>query len=183
MGWRQGQGHPGTGQIPAPHADVPMCTYPLSGACTQTPLSPHPTVGFGARIPGSCSGWPMSPYAVVARGSGGREPLTMASGPPWQLGHAEVGAPRQEWGGTGQSWGHVAVWEQRAWGGAGMGGGARGGMQWASSPTRTRAMQEGRASVNENWHSFPQTVCPDSWGSCTGVSPLQIQRGGVITSM
>ena len=90
---------------------------------------------------------------------------------------------------TGTGWHRAELGACGSVGAKGMGGGRagggapRGGMQWASSPTRTRAMQEGRASVNENWHSFPQTVCPDSWGSCTGVSPLQIQRGGVITSM
>lgn len=64
------------------------CTHvhiPLRGVYTQIPLSPHPTVGFGARIPGSCSGLLMSLYVVVAQGSGGREPLTVASASPGSL--------------------------------------------------------------------------------------------------
>lgn len=64
------------------------CTHvhiPLRGVCTQIPLSPHPTVGFGARIPGSSSGLLMSLYVVVAQGSGGREPLTVASASPGSL--------------------------------------------------------------------------------------------------
>lgn len=156
------------------HAYPSTAPHTSAGSDARTERSPHTPLppsqgGFGATTPGSACWVAAVPkqggdtVPLLARWQGatqrGGQPLCPLAGWPCRGGDPTVGTGwhRAAVGGVGGA--GVRARGGRGAGGAGGGhrGRARGGMQRASSPTRTRAMQEGGgASVGKNWHSFPK---------------------------